>query len=151
MLACPLACGPSVDEPEPLGTLEYGSYAGGWYREERRIEFVPDPEHGFSPPECAYLTQSAERRIEDALAALDPTIDYGFLEEDCSYQDGLFTKVYVDDLEHSPFACGMFCCRSELVDVSWTYLHAGSNLAGEAFEIDGERQVVIDLDRACEE
>jgi hypothetical protein len=153
MIACLAAgCGPSVDdEPEPLGVLEYGSYTGGWYRLERRIEFVPDPEYGFNPPQCAYLTEHAYEKIEDTIAALDPTVDYDFGAEgaECLYFDD-FGAVYLEGFEHSPFSCGIFCCRDELARVSSTYLHVWNNLDGEFIEVDGEPYVAVDFDRSCE-
>lgn len=148
-----LGCGPSVDdEPEPLGHLEYGSYVGGWYRLEQRIEYVPDPQYGsYQSPECAYLTEPAFAQIEATLAALDPTVDYDFHQEDCLWQDDLFTNIYVEGLEHSPFACGMFCCRDELSGISSIYFFAGNELSEHAIEIPSQPFPVIDLDRSCDD
>lgn len=144
-------CGPSEanDGTTLPGTLEYEGTAHDGYRLDRRVDIVPvDPDR---PASCGYLTDQALRDIEDTIAALDPSVDYGFEAsgQACSYTDSPGARIHLAGFQLSPFSCDELCCHEDLAAIARVCFHVANNLEGTVFEVDGEPYLAIDPEQAC--
>jgi hypothetical protein len=144
-----MACGPeAADEPEAPGVLEYEHPYTRLYRLGPRIDIVQE-EGDVEVRACGMLTERAYTELEDTLAALDPSEDYGHdpQAEDCT--PGAW--VHIEGFEHSPFECDFQCCRRELTRAGVIYFLVDSYFAGfeDPLVFDGVPYVVIEPDEPC--
>lgn len=144
------ACGPQVDDEEhPPGDLVYEEPLERLYRLDRRVEVIYDAERDDGlTGKCGILTDRAYEELESTLAALDPTVDYGYDPDvlDCDRSPAL---VHIDDFEHSPFECGFSCCHRDLYPAAFVYTMILNNFIGLIPDIDGEPYVAIEPDQPC--
>lgn len=145
------ACEPDEanDGTTPPGALEYEGTVHNGYRLDRRVDIVPvDPDR---PSSCAYLTDRALRDIEDTIAALDPSIDYGFEAsgQACAYIHSPGAQIHLAGFQLSPFSCDELCCHEDLAAIARVYFHVANNLEDTVFEVDGEPYLAIDPEQAC--
>lgn len=146
-LASVLACGPEItdDEPQPIGQLEldYGYWAtygdgwetGEWYRSGRRIQLFPEHNPSLEPM-CGILTVEAHDRLEQTIAALDPSVDYDLPPgETCGWSEGPGSRVHLEGFTHSPFSCSWLCCRDELQWIANIYVLAANELSDDPIEV----------------
>jgi len=145
-----LACGPRVDEEEdPPGELVYEDSFRRLHRLDRRVEvtYLLEREDGLDG-ECGILTDRAYEELESTLAALDPTVDYGYDPEilDCVRSPAW---VHIDGFEHSPFQCGVSCCHPDLHWMVFVYTMIFTNFDGGHPTVEGEPYVAIEPDQSC--
>ncbi|MCX4242526.1 hypothetical protein [Paraliomyxa miuraensis] len=145
-----VACESQVpDDPEPPGVLEYEHAYARLYRRDRRIDAVlvrGDTESRA----CGILTEPAHAELEETLAALDPSVDYGYDPQidDCTWEPGAW--VHVEGMVHSPFSCDFQCCPRGLGRAAVIYMLVETYFSdGRVLEIDGEPYVAIDPDQPC--
>ena len=144
------ACGPHEDDEEPPpGELVYRDSFKRLYRLDRRAEVIYDYERDDGlEGECGILTDRAYEELESALAALDPSVDYGYDPDilDCERSPAL---VHIDGFEHSPFECGFECCHRDLYPAVFVYTMVLNNFIGLVPNIEGEPYVAIEPDQSC--
>jgi hypothetical protein len=99
--------------------------------------------------ECGLLTDRADGELESTIAALDPSMDYGYDAEaqECESSPGAW--IHIEGFEHSPFACSWMCCRPELIRAALIYSLVESHFVGLMPLVDGEPYVAIEPDRLC--
>ncbi len=142
------ACGPQAGQKDDIpGKLEYEQRDERVYRLDRRIDASFETEHG-ERWECGFLTDRAYDDLESTLAALDPSVDYGYDPDvlDCQRPQAL---VHIEGFEHSPFECGFECCHPDLHWVAIVYNMSLNNFFGITATIDGEHYVAIEPDVTC--
>jgi hypothetical protein len=143
------ACGPHVaDAAHPPGELVYQDSFKRLYRLDRRVEVVYDYERDDGRDgRCGILTDRAYDELENALAELDPSVDYGEHPADCSTSGVL---IHVDDFEHSPFECSFSCCQRDLYRAAFVYTMILIDFCFQPYiEIEGEPYVAIEPDQPC--
>lgn len=144
-----VACEPETSGPaEPRGALEYEHPSARIYRLERRVE-VALVEGDVERWECGMLSERAYSELRATREALDPSRDYGYdpSTQECQAPPGAL--VYVDGLEHSPFACEWYCCHPDLVQAALVYSLVESHFRGGMPMVDGEAYVAIEADEPC--
>ena len=145
-----LACGPHTrDENGTPGELEYEQPNNQLYRLDRRIDVIKElPGEDGERHECGFLTDRAYDDLESTLAALDPSVDYGYDSDtlDCERSQAL---VYIEGFDHSPFECGFECCHPDLHWAAIVYSMSLNNFAGITANIDGELYTAIEPDQPC--
>jgi len=156
IIALALGCGPEVrdgddddDGDEISGSLEYEHAYARIYRAERRVDAVLWEANG-ERRVCGVLTDRAHEELEDTLANLDPSVDYGHdpATQDCTPA----AQIHVAGLPHSPFECSWQCCRPELMRAALIYLFIESHFSyGKPLELDGEPYVAVEPGVPCPE
>ena len=141
------ACGPETGDEDPPGTLVFEHPTAQIFRLDRRVEVIAlDPQ--LSRSGCGFLTDRAYDDLEDTIAALDPSVDYGF-SHGCEDTPNFEGRAYLDGFEHSPFACEWRCCHPELIRVALVYSMVENNLSSLEPVFEGEPYVALEPDRPC--
>jgi hypothetical protein len=145
-----LACGPQAGEEDDIpGKLEYEQIYNRVYRLDRRIDVIKElPGEDSERRECGFLTDRAYDDLESTLAALDPSIDYGYDPDilECERPEAL---VHIEGFDHSPFDCSFECCHPDLHWAAIVYSMALTNFFGGYPTIDGEPYVALEPDEPC--
>jgi hypothetical protein len=150
MMMFVLACGPEAGEEDDIpGKLEYEQPLDRVYRVDHRIDVIFEyPGDNGERRDCGLLTDRAYDELESTLAALDPSVDYGYDPDvlDCERSDAL---VHIEGFEHSPFECSYDCCHPDLYWAAVVYSMILNNFWGGYPTIDGEPYVAIEPDVTC--
>lgn len=145
-----LACGPEAGgEKDIPGRLEYEQRDEQVHRLDRRIDAsFKYPGEDSERWKCGVLTDRAYDELEGTLAALDPSVDYGYDPDalGCDRPDAL---VHIEGFEHSPFECSYACCQPDLYWAAVVYSMILNNFDGIHPVIEGEPYVAIEPDLPC--
>jgi hypothetical protein len=144
-----VGCGPEIgDEDDLPGVLVFEHTDAKIYRLERRIDVIP-ADSDIGRRECGFLTDRAYDDLKTTIDALDPSVEYVVESEVCQPTGNPSGRVYLDDFEHSPFACDWRCCHPELIRVATVYFVVENNFVDLEPVIDDEPYVAIEPDRPC--